>query len=305
MRSSTREANLQAILTDDSEVRSHVGDLVEAYKNILAEDVRGTRLAHMIDTAHLAQRTLDFAYDRKRLRESSFPDAILAVFNQFLHRKHPALMEIDTESSPTADPSRNAQFLDKFSLRGVQYSTATCRARDSHVFFQSPEPDVEMSKLLPPQPGQVTHIFLHSHVPVSPGQPHPSIYLCVQPYAPLQTNPELNGLDEMYRRFGFAGGFLCKNELAPPIIIEPSSIISHVAVMPLDISGSKVLHILPMDRVRSSLGFESNLTYGERFPPPAHADVFYAHGRHHRSRRPNRRVRLSSGEHPEYKYVPP
>jgi len=247
MRSSTREANLQAILTDDSEVRSHVGDLVEAYKNILAEDVRGTRLAHMIDTAHLAQRTLDFAYDRKRLHESSFPDAILAVFNQFLHRKHPALMEIDTESSPTADPSRNAQFLDKFSLRGVQYSTATCRSRDSHLFFRSPQHE---------KSGQITHIFFHTHVPDSPssssrGQAsHPSVYLCVQPYAPLQHSPDLREIDRRYKRFGFAGGFLCRNEFAPPVIIEPSDIICHIAVTPLEISGHEVIHILPMDRVR-------------------------------------------------------
>ena len=69
MRSSTREANLQALLEDDSEVRSHVGDLVEVYKGILAEDVRGTRLAHMIDAVHLTQKTADIAYDGNSLGE--------------------------------------------------------------------------------------------------------------------------------------------------------------------------------------------------------------------------------------------
>jgi hypothetical protein len=53
----------------------------------------------------------------------------------------------------------------------------------------------------------------------------------------------------MYRQFGFAGGFLCRKDFAPLIIIEPSSIISHVAVTPLHISGHEVVHLLPMDRV--------------------------------------------------------
>jgi hypothetical protein len=57
-------------------------------------------------------------------------------------------------------------------------------------------------------------------------------------------------MDQMYRKFGFAGGFLCRRELAAPIIIEPSSVISHVAVTPLAIEEHRVLHILPMDRVR-------------------------------------------------------
>ena len=139
MRSSTREANLQALLEDDSEVRSHVGDLVEVYKGILAEDVRGTRLAHMIDSVHFTQQTAEIVYDGNSLRESRLPDAILSVFRQFLHCKHPGLRDKDTWQRvlPLLLSSPKAKVLDRFSLRGVQYSTASRRARDSHVFFQS------------------------------------------------------------------------------------------------------------------------------------------------------------------------
>ncbi|KAF8470345.1 hypothetical protein DFH94DRAFT_604409, partial [Russula ochroleuca] len=49
MHSSIREANLQALLLDDSEVRSQVSNLVEVYESIRAEDVCGTCLAHMVD----------------------------------------------------------------------------------------------------------------------------------------------------------------------------------------------------------------------------------------------------------------
>ena len=275
MRSSTREANLQALLEDDSEVRSHVGDLVEVYKGILAEDVRGTRLAHMIDAVHLTQKTADIAYDGNSLGESSLPDAILATFRQFLHCKHPGLREKDAaEGSSTSVASSKAKVLDRFSLRGVQYSTASRRARDSHVFFQSPQPLSEMLKPPPsPEPGQITHIFLHPNVPAprcpsSPGRRHnPSVYICVRPYTSLQPSPEpeLSNIDQMYRRFGFAGGFLYRNDFAPPIIIEPSNIISHVAVTPLNIGGHRVLHILPMDRVRFPPDFRSNRTHGKAF----------------------------------------
>jgi hypothetical protein len=268
MRSSTREANLQALLEDDSEVRSHVGDLVEVYKGILAEDVRGTRLAHMIDAVHLTQQTADIAYDGNSLRESSLPDAILEVFRQFLHCKHPVIEGEDTaEGSSASIASPKVKVLDRFSLRGVQYSTANRRARDSHVFFRSetsspPSPE-------PGGPGQIIHIFLHPYVPAPrcpapPGERHqPSVYICVRPCASLQPSPEpeLSKIDQMYKRFGLSGGFLYRNEFSPPIIIEPSSIISHVAVTPLKIGGHRVLHILPMDRVRFSPDFRSNRTH--------------------------------------------
>ena len=274
MRSSTREANLQALLEDDSEARSHVGDLVEVYKDILAEDVRGTRLAHMIDAVHFTQQTADIVYDGNSLRESGLPDAILAVFRQFLHRKYPGLRDKGTaEGSSASASSPKTKVLDKFSLHGVQYSTESRLKRDSHVFFRSPQSQ-ETSTLPPgPVPGQITHIFLdpHDHAPrcsVSPGQRnHTSVYVCVRPYASLQPgqDPELSNIDKMYRRFGFSGGFLYRDEFETPIIVEPSSIISHVAVTPLQICGHGVLHILPMDRVRFSPDSRSNRAHYETF----------------------------------------
>ena len=56
MHSSVREANFQALLSDDRELRSHVSDLVEVYDTIRTEDVRGTRLAHMV---HVTQSQPD------------------------------------------------------------------------------------------------------------------------------------------------------------------------------------------------------------------------------------------------------
>ena len=252
MHSSAREANFQALLSDDCEVRAHVGELVEVYENIRAEDVRGTRLAHMVDAAHPMQQEPSLVYDRTRMRQSSLPDSVLTPFVRFLNCKSTNL-----DGPPDTAIPREARFLDKFSLRGVEYSTVRCRIRNSHVLFRHFEPDGSRASNQP-EPGQITHIFLHSSVPTSYTPPkqkhkplHPGFYLCVQPYLSLQ--PELSNIDRMYRRFGFAGGFLCRRELAPPIIIEPCGIISHIAVTPLDVEEHHVMHILPMDRVRLSL----------------------------------------------------
>lgn len=256
MHSSVREANLQALLSDDSELRTHIGDLVGVYENTRAEDVRGTRLAHMVDAVRLTQQEPgpNLIYDGTSLRVSSLPDSVLAPFVRFLTCKQQATggsTSLDGLPGPTAIP-REAKFLDKFSLRGVEYSTERCRTRNSHVLLQCFQSDASGAPNHP-VPGQITHIFFHSNVPVPYSPPHdhnllhPDFYLCVQPYVPLQ--PELSNIDQMYRKFGFAGGFVCRRELAPAIIIKPCDIISHVAVTPLDVKGHQVLHILPMDRV--------------------------------------------------------
>ncbi|KAH9019649.1 hypothetical protein EDB85DRAFT_1872998, partial [Lactarius pseudohatsudake] len=145
--------------------------------------------------------------------------------------------------------SPRAKLLDKFSLRGVQYSTASCQTRNSHILFKPPKPD-SSEPLTHPEIGQIIHIFLHPQIntPSAQGDDEcPSIYLCIQPYDPLQS--ELNDVDRSYRRFGFAGGFLSTQKLGPPIIVDQSNIISHAAVTLLEIRGCKVLHVLPMDRV--------------------------------------------------------
>jgi hypothetical protein len=259
MHSSVREANLQALLLDNGEVRSHAGNLVEVYENICAEDVRGTRLAYMVDMDHVVQQGPKLVYDRTRLRKSSLPDSALIPFLRFLKRKkHAAGDATGQDSSPGTATRPEVQLLDKFSLRGVQYSTEKYRTRNSHILFRHRQSDGPETPSQPePGPGQIIHIFLHFTPPTTSPKHKPldpDIYLCVQPYIFLQ--PEFSNMDQMYRRFGFAGGFLCRRdsrEHAPFIIIEPSSIISHVAVTPLLINKHQVLHILPMDRVCSYL----------------------------------------------------
>jgi hypothetical protein len=159
MRNSGREANLRALLSDHGEIRECVAELAKTYEAFLAEDSHGTRLAQMVDTTHQTQQS-DFTFDETHLRESSLPDAILILLSQFLNQKHrTTIYSIDYPHSLMVSP--RAKFLDKFSLRGVQYSTASCRMCNSHILFRPSKLDSSESSVRP-EPGQITQIFLHS-----------------------------------------------------------------------------------------------------------------------------------------------
>jgi hypothetical protein len=251
MRSSAREAKLRALLFDHGEVHEHVKELVGTYQAFLAEDVRGTRLAHMVDMTQLTQQP-DLIFDEMCLRDVTLPDAVLLPLSQFLRQKH-ATITNPTDGSPGLSVSPRAKLLDKFSFRGVQYSTASSRTRNSHVLFKPFKLDDSSESLTNLQPGQIIHAFLHSQINThrareDEGRVHySSICLCIRPY--LSVQPELSDIDKSYRRFGSAGGFLSAQTLGSPVIVDASSIISHVAITPLKIRGYEVLHILPMDRV--------------------------------------------------------
>ena len=160
MRSSAREAKLHALLFDHDDVREHVGELTKTYETFLAEDIRGTRLAHMADTARPTQRP-EFTFDEVCLRDAILPDAVLHPLAQFLNREHRATTTYSASGSHDIPISPTAKFLNKFSLRGVQYSMASCQRRNSHVLFRPPKLDSSES-LANPEPGQIIHVFLHS-----------------------------------------------------------------------------------------------------------------------------------------------
>src|SRR5260370_32505458 len=250
MCSSVREAKLHALLFNNGKVDKQVNELVKTYQTFLTKDVCGTCLAHMIDMTQLTQQ-LDLIFDETCLCDMILPDALLLPFSQFLHQK-PATTIHSTDRSPSLSVLPRAKFLDKFSFRGVQYSTASSWTCNSHVLFSSPKLDSSKS-LTNPKPGQIIHAFLHSQINTHCAQEdegrvcYSSICLCIQPYLPVQ--PELSNVDKSYRRFGSTGGFLLAQMLGPPIIVNASSIISHMAVTLLKIRGYQVLHVLPMDRV--------------------------------------------------------
>ena len=104
-----REANLQALLSDDSELHTHIGDLVRVYKNTHTEDVCRTQLAHIVDAVRLTQQEPgpNLIYDRTSLHISSLPDSVLALFVWFLTCKQQPTegsTSLDGLPGPTAIP---------------------------------------------------------------------------------------------------------------------------------------------------------------------------------------------------------
>ena len=188
MHSSAREARLQALLSDHSEVRERISELAKRYESILAEDARGTCLAHMVGATQLTP-WLNVAFNETCLCDSNLTNAMLVLLAHFLNRKY-RTPKYHTSGSLGSIISPRAKLLDKFSLQGVQYSTVGSRTRNSHVFFRLPQIDTSKSPAHP-EPGQITDIFLHSQVSTpgareEEGQSHHlSIYLCIRPYVPL------------------------------------------------------------------------------------------------------------------------
>jgi len=161
MCSSVKEAKLHALLFNNGKVDKQVNELVKTYQTFLTKDVCGTHLAHMIDMTQLTQQP-DLIFDEMCLHDMILPDAVLLPFSQFLHQKHATTIH-STDRSPSLLVLPRAKFLDKFSFRGVQYSTTRSWTRNSHVLFRPPKLDSSES-LTNPEPGQIIHAFLHSQI---------------------------------------------------------------------------------------------------------------------------------------------
>lgn len=178
LHSSAREAKLEALLADNSEVQERVGELAKTYEAFLAEDVQGMRLAHLASTTRLMQQP-DIAFDEKGLRDLNLSDDMLLLLAQFLNQKHKTTKYHIGGSLSKISP--NAKLLDKISLQGVQYSTVGRRTRNSHVLFRLPQTDTSGSSTRL-KPGQITDIFIHSSACVWEDEVQccqPSLYLCI------------------------------------------------------------------------------------------------------------------------------
>jgi len=62
-----------------------------------------------------------------------------------------------------------------------------------------------------------------------------------------------DGLVDIYRTFGFTGGYLCQPHAETLHIIHLSNLVSHFALTPIQLQMTEVIHILPVDRVWPSI----------------------------------------------------
>jgi len=142
-------------------------------------------------------------------------------------------------------PQSQPQARNLYRLHGVSYSTSTStKFRDSNIIFSSPASNDSSSRA-----GSVEVIFWYTYSSAA-NQEISEYFLAIREYLLMDG---LDGLVDIYRTFGFAGGYLCQPHAETLYVICLSNLVSHFALMPIQLRMTEVIHILPVDRVWPSI----------------------------------------------------
>lgn len=228
LNTSARSANLRALLADNPALRASVLELVSVMEQIDLEDIRGFRLASILDV------------DSPSYMPRSKPQAgNLADFH------HALLCEYLGRSRDLARMPRDAQFLKEISKNGVCYGTSsTSTFKNSSIIFSNRNPTDPA-----PYAAIATQLFEYCWLHDDKNRTRlRGVFLVVRILEPIDSE------QDPYRRYPF-GGFLCV-PTRREIIISLAQIQSH-SVLTQMIEGrfSGYVHVLPVDRVRSVFNF--------------------------------------------------
>jgi hypothetical protein len=232
LRGAVRNANLSAILSDDNHLRNVVADLVETMDVIEKEDIRGFRLAAMVDPMMPG-----FTASAK-LIPGSLDDPHFQLLSS-LRRAHGYAYSLN-----------KVLFLEEISHNGVCYGTyPSSHYLNSAVLFHQSDSDI--------QAGVVQNIFEYSFSTSSLGGQVASekdYFLTLHVYAPV------NRADfyDPYRPFGFAAGYLCDSQPIGTVVIKLSQVVSHFVLTPME--EIDAIHVLPVDRVSTLPGLCAYVT---------------------------------------------
>jgi len=243
MKTSSRNANLRALLADDETVRQTVHEMMAVMKSVEDEDMRGFRLASLLEP------------DQPVVGDESHSKSIQLGEQEYelLHE----LVKRTSGNEPLILP-RHALSLGKISIRGVSYATLHGRNfRDSNIMFRPHEPHLTINGQ---RAGAIDSIFQYQYS--ADGEQEKDYYILIRAHFPL-TLP--TGTADPYRKYGFAGGFLCKTGISELYVINASNVISHCGVTGMEVIGEDCIHVLPLDRVRKQ--FHAYLTID---PPLIH-----------------------------------
>lgn len=205
-----RAANLEWIM-QDQRTRNSVQELVEAFSRVSNEDHRGTRLAD----------------------ETHFPPSKPPKIVTLNHRTYALLRQLSNAglvTNGTIPHTSSALELEKVSISGVIYASEKSLPRDSNIIFRQPGGSSQMV-------GRIKSIFQISH------QAGPTL-LTVAQHKLIDDSDVQN----VYRRFGFAGGFLCDGqEVDPYLLIRSEDVVCHFAKTTLDPVEENLIHVLPLN----------------------------------------------------------
>ena len=226
MTSVCRSSNLQA-LVDTCNPLKHAEPLLTAYKSVVSEDHRGTRLA---DEVHHppAKPSHSEVLDHEHYQ----------LLLSMLNRKF-GTVGYAADSSQIFSVTQRVQQLAKVSIRGVVYAHRNSLPRDSNVLFRRCRGSSS-------RVGMIWSIFRLQH-PTPDGPIMEGTYVLVREF--LQLLDE--AMQSQYTQFGFAGGFLCHSRRWSRFhVIDLNDIICHFAKTVIQHDDKEIMHVLPLNKVR-------------------------------------------------------
>lgn len=230
MNSTAHAANLHAILTDNLEIRSLVSQAVRAHEQTSRRDSRGIGLSQMLDPNGAPH---DVVAGREIWSRLASEDRQL--LNEHLQLKHGYGLGI-------GDWQASGVILDQTLIGGVRYARKSVLKadQDSYIIFAVRQVGLPDDGEL--VPGQIANIFRFAYT--TPTGNSTTTFLVVKQFAtqPIQNDP--------YRSHHALFGYLCPVEPVKTIIIEAAQVRSHFALTPRNTAGGRMVHVLPMSRVR-------------------------------------------------------
>lgn len=226
---SSRNANLRAILADDDDVRESVMRMIQTIESIGQEDSRGSRLASLLDPTS-TQYTMDV-----NARPIELEGELFLLLCKLIRN-------LDPDDQLYFPPQ--AVFIQEISVHGVSFGIADgSMFRNSRIMFNhpynSPTTDPRDQKA-----GLIESIFQYKYR--STQGDREGFYVTVREYNPVVT---VHGRRDVFRAFGFAGGFLCQPVAGKLHVISLSNIVSHFALTEMSGEYENYIHVMPVDRV--------------------------------------------------------
>ncbi|KAJ7447354.1 hypothetical protein B0H11DRAFT_1658847, partial [Mycena galericulata] len=233
MYSTQRMANIKALISDNTEIRSHVTEAIKVYDRESLRDSRGVRLVQILDPMN---SHFDVA---SKSRWSALSMQERQLLQNYLSSKY---ADVSLESWQSS-----ASIMDQISLNDARYARKNVLKydQDSHIIFRQPGTN-QVS------PGQILNIFQFWLTSPDPMEIE-STYLVVERFGVVNLGL---GRQDPYKKYPKPFGYLA-GEVVATELIETRHVKCHFALTPIEFNNRNLIHVFPMNRVSFSISSSS------------------------------------------------